>query len=329
MAASDHWHPILLSRELRKKPVGVRLNGQDIVLFRAGPGQVGALEDICPHRRMRLSLGKVVNQRLQCLYHGWTYDCSGNGESPATPKLYACANRLEAVERYGAIWVKSADSLPEFPKFDVDGYYNICNLRHRVQAPLETTLDNFTEIEHTPTTHAFFGYPLERMHEVRVEFRTTDGTVRVINHGPSKKITLPLKLLLGIRNKHEFHDDWTTYFSPVYSVYDHWWADPAGKSEGLARWRLYIFFSPADADTTVLTTFAFIRHRYYPFPQSWAGLFGWLMRFMLDREIRLDVRILENLADKSPGVEGMKLSRFDKVLGLNRERIERVYRGRF
>ena len=39
-------------------------------------------------------------------------------------------------------------------------------------------------------------------------------------------------------------------------------------------------------------------------------------------------RILESLADKSPGIEGMKLSRFDKVLGLNRERIERVYRGR-
>jgi phenylpropionate dioxygenase-like ring-hydroxylating dioxygenase large terminal subunit len=327
MAESDHWHPVLLSRELRHKPVGVQLNGQKVVLFRAGPGQVGALEDICPHRRMRLSMGKVVGGRLQCLYHGWTYDCSGNGESPATPKLYACANRLEAVERHGAVWVKSADSQPAFPQFDVAGYYNICNLRHVVQAPLETTLDNFTEIEHTPTTHAFFGYPLERMHEVRVEFQTTDASVRVINHGPSKKISLPLKLLLGVRRRHEFCDDWMTYFSPVYSVYDHWWADPAGMSEALARWRLYIFFTPADAESTVLTTFAFMRHRY-PCPQHWAKVFGWLMRFMLDREIRLDVRILENLADKSPRVEGMKLSRFDKVLGLNRERIDRIYRAR-
>jgi phenylpropionate dioxygenase-like ring-hydroxylating dioxygenase large terminal subunit len=327
MAASDHWHPVLLSWELRRRPVGVRLNGQNVVLFRAGPGQVGALEDICPHRRMRLSMGKVVGGRLQCLYHGWTYDCSGNGESPATPKLFVCANRLEAVERHGAVWVKSADSQPAFPQLDVAGYYNICNLRHVVKAPLETTLDNFTEIEHTPTTHAFFGYPLERMHEVRVEFETTDASVRVINHGPSKRISLPLKLLLGVRRRHEFCDDWTTYFSPIYSVYDHWWADPAGTSEALARWRLYIFFTPADAESTILTTFAFMRHRY-PCPQSWAKVFGWLMRFMLDREIRLDVRILENLADNSPRVEGMKLSRFDKVLGLNRERIDRIYRAR-
>ena len=41
----------------------------------------------------------------------------------------------------------------------------------------------------------------------------------------------------------------------------------------------------------------------------------------------LDVRILEGLADKNPSIEGMKLSRFDRVLGLNRERIESIYRG--
>jgi hypothetical protein len=38
--------------------------------------------------------------------------------------------------------------------------------------------------------------------------------------------------------------------------------------------------------------------------------------------------MLENLADKDPGAEGMKLSRFDRVLGLNRERIQKIYRGK-
>ena len=54
----------------------------------------------------------------------------------------------------------------------------------------------------------------------------------------------------------------------------------------------------------------------------------WLIRRKLDHEIRLDVRILEGLADKRSDIEGMKLSRFDRVLGLNRERIEKIYRGR-
>ena len=40
-----------------------------------------------------------------------------------------------------------------------------------------------------------------------------------------------------------------------------------------------------------------------------------------------DAWLLENLADYDTGIDGLKLSRFDKVLGLNRERLRRVYRG--
>jgi phenylpropionate dioxygenase-like ring-hydroxylating dioxygenase large terminal subunit len=322
----DHWHPVLLSRDLRKRPVRVRLAGKDIVLFRDGAGRAAALEDVCPHRRMRLSCGKVVGGRLQCMYHGWTFDGRGAGESPATPKLYATVPLFDAVERHRAVWVKSPGSDAAFPAFDVDGYYNVCNLQHHASAPLELALDNFCEIEHTPTTHEFFGYPLERMHEVQVQFLPTDTSVRVVNWGPRKAMSAVMRLLLGIGRRYQFHDDWTTYFSPVYSVYNHWWADPVTGRENMVRWRLYIFFTPEDAGRTAITTFAFTKSRW-PGPAGSVRLFKWLMRRQLDREIRLDVNILENLADKSPGIEGMRLSRFDKVLGLNRERIERVYRG--
>jgi phenylpropionate dioxygenase-like ring-hydroxylating dioxygenase large terminal subunit len=324
MASLDHWHPVLLSRDLTRQPVGIRLLGQEIVLFRTQRGPVGALEDVCPHRRMRLSLGQVVGDKLRCSYHGWTFRCDGKGESPATPKLYACARTFDVQERHGAVWVKRAASAAQFPVFDIDGYYNVCNLHHHVKAPLELVVDNFCEIEHTPTTHDLFGYPLDRMHEVRVDFQTTDRTVRVINRGPRKP--MPLRWLIGIGRDYEFMDDWTTHFSPVYSVYDHWWADPLTGKTSRVRWRLYIFFVPTDESETALTTFAYTKSNY-PGPAGGARLFKWLLRRKLDHEIRLDVRILEGLADKNPGVEGMKLSRFDKVLGLNRERIERVYRG--
>src|SRR5262249_2447520 len=233
MAALDHWQPVLLSGELKDKPVGVRLAGQEIVLFRGEKGCIGALKDRCPHRRMRLSMGAVVKQRLQCMYHGWSFDYQGLGESPGSPKLFAQAGKFDALKKHGAVWVKSADSNPLFPAFEIDGYYNVCNLHHTVKAPLELVLDNFTEIEHTPTTHAFFGYPLERMHEVEVEFVTTDSTVRVINRGPSKPINFLLRLLLGIKRRYEFRDDWTTFFSPVYSIYDHWFEDPLTGKKGM------------------------------------------------------------------------------------------------
>jgi phenylpropionate dioxygenase-like ring-hydroxylating dioxygenase large terminal subunit len=327
MAVFDHWHPILCSHKLRKCPVAVRLHGRDLVLFRGDDGQIGALEDCCPHRRMRLSLGKVAGGRLQCPYHGWTFDCSGAGESPGTPKLHACAARFDAVEKHGAVWVKPFHARPVFPAFDVNGYFQVGTLLHRVKAPLELVLDNFTEIEHTPTTHAFFGYSLERMNEVEVRFEPTEETVRVINRGPPRRMSLLWRLLLGIGRGYEFHDEWTTHFSPVHSVYDHWWANPHSGRENLVRWRLYIFFTPLDQEETSIITFAYTKSRY-PGPAGCARLFKWLMLGVLDREIRLDVAMLENLADTNPNVEGLKLSRFDRVLGLNRERMQKIYRGK-
>src|SRR5262249_28683636 len=149
-------------------------------------------------------------------------------------------------------------------------------LHHGAKAPLEVTVDNFCEIEHTPTTHALFGYELNRMPEVQVQFQTTENSVRVINHGPPKRIAWPHRLLLGIRSNHLFYDDWTTYFSPVYSVYDHWWADPVTGKENMVRWKLFIFFTPRDERTTLLTTFAFTKSRY-PGTAGGLRLFRWFL----------------------------------------------------
>ena len=123
MAVRDHWHPVVLSKDLASKPVGVKVDGQEIVVFRTESGKVGALDEVCPHRRMRLSLGKVCGEKLQCKYHGWTYTCDGEGESPGTPKLHAQATTFETREAYGAIWVRRQGANTAFPQFPVTGYH--------------------------------------------------------------------------------------------------------------------------------------------------------------------------------------------------------------
>src|SRR4051794_38901396 len=79
----NHWHPVLPSSELGRKPVPIRLCGTEIVLFRTADGQPGALEDRCAHRRMRLSRGRVEDRCLVCPYHGWGYEKDGRGRSPS------------------------------------------------------------------------------------------------------------------------------------------------------------------------------------------------------------------------------------------------------
>jgi len=327
MGVLDHWHPVLRSRNLKPgRAAGLTLNDRLLCLYRTEAGTVAAVDDVCPHRRMKLSYGRVVGDKIECKYHGWKFDACGNGESASTPKMTACTEAFDAREQHGYIWIKSKASTPTFPEINKDGFYHLGNFQHTVPAPLELTVDNFTEIEHSGTVHDTFGYDLDRMHEVRVRFETTDDSVRVINVGPTKKLFRPFAWLLGIGRNDLFHDDWTTYFSPIYSVYDHWWTSPDGGRESMIRWRLYMFFWPMTAQTTAVTSFVYAKSRY-PGPAGGLRLAKYLFRREIDREVRQDIAMLEQLADKDIGIDGLKLSRFDKVLGLTRDRIDRLYRG--
>lgn len=326
MGMLDHWQPVLLSRRLRHKPVGVVVAGSPIALFRTSNGELAAVSDVCPHRRLKLSAGEVVGDRLRCRYHGWTFDACGNGESPATPKMTTCTTSYDVREANGLVWLKTRDCSPVFPTINAPGYLHICTLEHSIPAPLELAVDNFNEIEHSGTVHDTFGYDLDRLSEVQVRFEAADDSVRVINSGPTKRLNRLFGLILGVRRGDTFHDDWTTRFSPVYSVFDHWWTSPDGAREAMVRWRLYIFFVPQDDNTTRVFSVTFAKSRY-PGPAGGVRLLRWLMRREIDREIRADVSMLYHMAEYDTSIEGLKLSRFDKVLGLTRERIARIYRG--
>jgi phenylpropionate dioxygenase-like ring-hydroxylating dioxygenase large terminal subunit len=327
MAMIDHWHPVLLERQVGKNPVGIQLCGQSVVLFRTQSGQIGALNNVCPHRRMKLSLGRVCGERLQCTYHGWSFDCNGAGMSPGTPKMYASTSYYDVRLACGAIWLKPHSSTVDFPEFETGGFQALNPLVHKVRAPLELVLDNFCEIEHTPTTHKLFGYPLGSMEQVAVQFIPGPRTVRVTNRGPAKPLSPMHRFLLGITSEYQFEDDWTTYFSPVHTIYDHWWSHPLTRKPSKIRWRLAIVFSPMSDQEMQIFTFTFFQTTQ-PFLPAWVvrGFQSYLLKF-IDTEIKLDVKMLHGLASHDTSLRGMKLSRFDRALGLNRERIDRIYRG--
>jgi hypothetical protein len=83
---------------------------------------------------------------------------------------------------------------------------------------------------------------------------------------------------------------------------------------------------PEDEATTTIVTFGFLKIRW-PLFRHLGPQMGWLFRRKLRQTVDEDAFLLENLADKSPSLEGMKLSRFDPILGLTRERLRRIYYG--
>ncbi len=83
------WFPVGLVDQIPvDKPHAVQVGEQGVVLFRDGKGQVRALEDRCPHRRVPLSLGKVIDGNLRCAYHGWTFE-GEHGRCVKIPNLDA------------------------------------------------------------------------------------------------------------------------------------------------------------------------------------------------------------------------------------------------
>ncbi len=326
MSVFDHWHPVLKSNELKSKPKAIILNGKQVVLFRDKEGLASALEDICPHRRMALSLGSVKNGRLTCIYHGMSFDRNGKGESPGTEDCKISAAKFECLEFYGAIWIKSANSSAPFPYFDIEGFGLMDISRYSISAPLELVLDNFTEVEHTPSVHAFLGYDNKKMKEVVVEPEIDDLKVRIKNTGPQKKLPPLFRYILGLDKKDLFVDDWTTYFSPVYTVYDQYWVDAKTNEPSDTRLRIYLFFNPISDTSVGLITFTYMKYPLF----SHFGLNLLIkpaIKQIVNLEVLRDKKILEKILDKNPNIAGMKLTRFDRSLGPNRKRIDRIYKG--
>jgi phenylpropionate dioxygenase-like ring-hydroxylating dioxygenase large terminal subunit len=77
MFIRDAWYTAAWADEIADRPLARRICNEPVVFFRDRSGRLGALEDRCCHRGAPLHLGAVVDQGLQCVYHGLIYDRTG------------------------------------------------------------------------------------------------------------------------------------------------------------------------------------------------------------------------------------------------------------
>jgi nitrite reductase/ring-hydroxylating ferredoxin subunit len=110
------WVPIALSRDVPEGTTrAVILDGEERVVWRAADGNIQVWEDRCPHRGMRLSLGFVRGNSLNCLYHGWEYEAGAHCvRIPAHPDLKVppsiMARAFPAREAGGMIWTETGEA---------------------------------------------------------------------------------------------------------------------------------------------------------------------------------------------------------------------------
>ena len=132
-----YWHPILLSKELPEAdgaPLRARLLGEDLVAYRDSNGDVGLLDNFCPHRRASLFFGRNEEGGMRCVYHGWKFDKTGACvDMPSEPAESNFKDKVKitaypAKEAGGLIWTYMGPPELEPPLPELE--YNTLPLDH-------------------------------------------------------------------------------------------------------------------------------------------------------------------------------------------------------
>ena len=165
----EYWIPVLRSSQLAAggSPRLVRILGENFVAFRTEDGEVGFMDEACPHRGASMLLARNEKCGLRCIYHGWKIAPSGAlVEAPTHPPeaaLHKIRTRSHPVrEGQGMIWTWLGEGVPpafrhlsftDLPDDHVIAATMILNCNWL--SPLETLWDVFhAQILHNDTVRA-------------------------------------------------------------------------------------------------------------------------------------------------------------------------------
>lgn len=127
MFMQNAWYAAAWGSELGQAPMGRRICDHPVVLYRLGDGTPAALEDLCCHRLLPLSHGRVEGDLLVCGYHGLTFDRSGQCvriPSQQKPGARARVQSYPVVERHRLIWLWIGDPALADPAQVPDLHWN-------------------------------------------------------------------------------------------------------------------------------------------------------------------------------------------------------------
>lgn len=212
---TQSWFPVALASEVAAGAVVGKdfLDGR-VVIFRDPSGQARVMSAYCPHVGADLSLGRIVDGRLQCAFHLWEYDSAGQcvrtGIGDPPPRS-ACLFVFPAVERFGMIWAFNGETplfeLPSLPYPDSELLTNC----YKLEIPLHS--DPWVFAANTPDMQH-----LKVVHKMQFETEDPHKLVRWYEHGMEFDYMarhqggVPMKNTAGIRGTSIFYR-WGQYGS--------------------------------------------------------------------------------------------------------------------
>lgn len=135
-----YWQPAALSEELTTdKPLPVNLLGEELILFRCDGGKPALIGRYCAHQGVDMIYGRVEEDGLRCMYHGWLFDNCGKvivrgGWVEGGEKRMAVGQPAYPCEEVGGVIYThmGSDSLPPLPDYEFISKPTVCLARTKV-----------------------------------------------------------------------------------------------------------------------------------------------------------------------------------------------------
>ena len=164
-APRNQWYVAAWSSEITRTPMERWVLDEPVAFYRTREGQPVALAGRCPHRHFPLGKSRVIDDNIECGYHGITFSPTGACVRVPSQKAIPSSCRVKSyplIERWQWVWIWMGDPdeadealLPDHdaigitdPNFKVDG-----GSYHAVPGRYMLMHDNLFDLTHFSYLH--------------------------------------------------------------------------------------------------------------------------------------------------------------------------------
>ncbi|WP_330212004.1 aromatic ring-hydroxylating dioxygenase subunit alpha [Pseudomonas sp. Z18(2022)] len=158
------WYIAGHAEEATDKPFARTLLNEPVLIYRTSDGNVVAMDNRCPHRMAPLNQGKVIEDTIQCPYHGLRFDGTGacvsmplGGVAPPRAKL----KTYPIVDNHRLLWIWMGEAdradptlIPNYSDRNDDSMGWFTGVLH-CKANYQLMVDNLLDLTHAEFLHPF------------------------------------------------------------------------------------------------------------------------------------------------------------------------------
>ena len=182
------WYVAAWSHEIEPRPLGRIVLNEPVVFFRKKDGAVIALADRCSHRGYPLHKGRLIEDTIECGYHGVTFDCSGRCirvPGQAQVPVGADVQSYPIIERWGLVWIWMGEPslakpasitdwhLLDHPDWDARGG------RLQVNCNYQLIIDNLLDLSHVTYVHPRTIGSAAKLEEIQIKNEIKEDSITI------------------------------------------------------------------------------------------------------------------------------------------------------